>query len=85
MPEGSGECPGEVESHRNVAEYTRSIALFLMRLLAKYLVPESTIQNIVEELYGLYSLSCESAATHVHKVLQSASITDEGFGDTILD
>ncbi|XP_030833875.1 uncharacterized protein LOC764597 isoform X1 [Strongylocentrotus purpuratus] len=73
------------DSGDNIAEYTRNIALFLLKLLAKYLVPESTIQTIVEEMYGLYKLSRECAAKHVQKTLQDANILNEELTKDILD
>lgn len=43
-----------------VAEFTKSVALFLLKLQSKNLIPESTIQEIVEELYLLNQMTCEN-------------------------
>ena len=60
------------DSGLSVADYTKCIALFLLKLHSKFLVPESTIQMIVEEMHDLYKLSHESAKKHVQCILQRA-------------
>ncbi|XP_071847914.1 uncharacterized protein [Apostichopus japonicus] len=50
----------DINTKTPVAEFTKSVALFLLKLQSKNLIPESTIQEIVEELYLLNQMTCEN-------------------------
>ena len=73
----------------SVADFTKSIALFLLKLYSKFLVPKNTIQMIVEEMHDLFELSCESAKKHVQCMLEKAgtncSISNHVLAGNILD
>lgn len=61
----------------SIAEFTKSLALFILKLQSKNLIPESTIQEIVEELYLLNQMSCENTETFLRKKLSDLGIPEE--------
>lgn len=64
-----GENPSE-----NVKEFTQSVALFLLKLQSKYLIPNSTIQVIVEQMCFLNQLGNENTKKCIVTQLQTAGI-----------
>lgn len=77
-----------VETGASVAEYTKAIALFFLKLYSKSLVPETTIQTIVDEMNILHQLTRESAKTNVKSKLLKAGVSGDvvcKVADDILD
>ena len=76
------------EKGDSVAEYTKAIALFLLKLHSKSLVPETTIQTIVDEMNILQQLTRDSAKKIVKCKLMKAGVSGDvacKVADDILD
>ncbi|XP_072048208.1 uncharacterized protein [Amphiura filiformis] len=50
-----------------IAQYTKYIAIFLLKLQAKYMIPDSTIQVIVDEMHFLQQCSLD----HITRFIKS--------------
>ena len=59
-------------------EYTKNIAIFLIKLQAKYLIPESSVQAIVEEMYFLNQVGYEHTCYKIIQKLSEAGAIDLG-------
>ncbi|XP_071943870.1 uncharacterized protein [Antedon mediterranea] len=71
------------ESHSiDATEYTQYIALFLMKLQGKYLIPETTIQVIVNELNFLQQCSLDHMKKCIRATLTRIG-TDIGVSDEV--
>lgn len=72
-------------------QYIRNFALFLLKIQEKYVLPYSTVQNIVEDMTLLGELTSSSMLSKVQSVLQrnqvEKSVYDEisgGFEENVL-
>lgn len=69
----------EVESNsdQSIGEFLKSFALFLLKLQGKQLVPESTVQIIVEELRNIHDICLESLKVRLTAKLRAENICND--------
>lgn len=53
-------------------EYLESVALFYLKLQCKYLIPASTIQNIIDEMQIVHSIGLSHILSIIFQVFENA-------------
>ncbi|XP_046709098.1 uncharacterized protein LOC124388478 isoform X1 [Silurus meridionalis] len=57
--------------------YLRNVSLFYMKLQGQFLLPASTIQNIVDEMQNIHELGQTYTFSKLHSLLQNLSLPNE--------
>lgn len=86
----SEQCPEDLDVNTGVSEvsemgsfqnfddlYLRNVSLFYMKLQGQFLLPASTIQNIVDEKQNIHGLGQTYTFSKLHSLLQNLSLPNE--------
>ena len=69
----------------NQDQYLRSVALFYLKLQAKFLLPSSTIQNIIEEYQDIHSIGHAHLLSKLKEKLGTLAISEKDIGNLVSD